>query len=166
MLVFLLAAGATLSGALPQEATGQTALGPGVHLLNPATDSIWRPPTNPTFSPDGQASSVALVTIGALGAIGGTVFGGLATDLFTDDLGIVIAGAFLGQGLAVPLAVHLGNGRRGVLWPSLLAGAGVSAAAVGSALASGSPIPLFAAPLIHIPVSIRIERHTARRRDP
>jgi hypothetical protein len=161
----MLTAGAVLSGALPQAAIGQSPADKPYLQRSPA-DSTWRTSTILSVSPNGQAPTVALVAAGALGAVSGTIIGGLVTGRLANDLLVGAGGAFLGQGLAVPLAVHLGNDRRGVLWPSLLAGAGVSAVAFGTAVATNSVTPLFITPLVHIPVSIMIERHSVRRANP
>jgi hypothetical protein len=106
---------------------------------------------------------------GGLGVLGGFTVGvALASDEDDDDLDLLgggVAGATIGEGLLLPLGVHLANGRRGSYMTSALVSLGL--AAVGLlALDTAhydpptAPIVLIAVPIAQIATSIAIERAT------
>lgn len=92
----------------------------------------------------------------------------LADDEGEDDLDFLsggVAGAAIGEGLLLPLGVHLANGRSGSYQTSALVSLGLAAA--GLILleavhydAPGAPIVLVAVPGAQLGASIAIERRT------
>jgi hypothetical protein len=133
------------------------------------------------------ASGIASGAAGALA--GGLIAGGLRSLGACDDqdgcIGVyadwAVTGALLGQSLALPVGVHLGNDRRGRLAPALLTSAGIGTVGLlgyrgiqrhgtddwGNT--RGNPdaltaVTLVAMPVLELAASIAIERATARRR--
>lgn len=106
---------------------------------------------------------------GAVGVVGGFYVGALlASDDDGDDLDVLsggVAGATIGEGLLLPLGVHLANGSRGSYATSALASLGLAAAGLLALEAvhydpPGAPIVLIAVPIAQIATSIAIERAT------
>lgn len=106
---------------------------------------------------------------GAVGLVGGFYVGAvLASDDDGDDLDVLsggVAGATIGEGLLVPLGVHIANGGRGSYTTSALASLGIAAAGLLALQAvhydpPGAPIVLVAVPVAQILTSIAIERAT------
>lgn len=106
---------------------------------------------------------------GAVGALGGFYVGAvLGSDDDDDDLdflGTGVAGAAIGEGLLLPLGVHIANGRRGSYTTSALASLGLAAAGLLALEAShydppAAPIVLVAVPVAQLVTSIAIERAT------
>lgn len=83
-----------------------------------------------------------------------------------DDPGLagMVAGAFIGPALAIPIAVHLANGSKGKLLPALLPSVAMGAAGFVFAYGTGGSgiilVPVL--PIIEIITSIKAERRTAR----
>ena len=105
-----------------------------------------------------------------LGA-GGFLSGALIGDRFQrspceDCIEGAFYGALVGESLAIPLGVHLANGRRGQVAPAVGASSGIGAAGVGAALLTDQWGILLAIPVLQLASSIVIERHTAGRAEP
>ena len=102
---------------------------------------------------------------GAVGVFGGALAGARITQHDCEDCGIVGAayGAVAGGSALLPLGVHLANGSRGRLVPSLLSSLAIGVAGVGVAAASNSVDVMIAVPVLQLMSSILIERRTARR---
>jgi hypothetical protein len=100
--------------------------------------------------------------LGAGGLIGGALIGHQFEGSPCEDciLGTFF-GALAGESLAIPLGVHLGNGRRGDVGPALAASIGIAAAGLGAAAMSRQWGVLLAIPVLQIAASIAIERHSA-----
>ena len=108
---------------------------------------------------------------GAIGLFGGAYLGAAIAHNENcaeclDELGGALVGGTLGEGLLLPLGVHLANGRRGSYWTSALVSVGL--AAVGAGLMEAAhwdppavPIIAVAVPVAQIATSIAIERSTA-----
>jgi hypothetical protein len=106
---------------------------------------------------------------GAVGALGGFYVGAvLGSDDDDDDLdflGTGVAVATIGEGLLLPLGVHIANGSRGSYMTSGLVSLGLAA---GGLLAletahydpPAAPIILVAVPIAQLAASIAIERAT------
>jgi hypothetical protein len=106
---------------------------------------------------------------GAVGVVGGFYVGAvLASDEDTEDLDFLsggVAGAAIGEGLLLPLGVHIANGSRGSYATSALLSVGLAAAGLLALEAAHydpptSPIVLIAVPIAQIATSIAIERAT------
>ncbi len=110
---------------------------------------------------------------GAAGALGGALAGLVASCAGREDenescyLNSWLWGAAIGESLAVPVGVHLANGRRGSLGLSLLASAGLGA--LGLALLEethydppGAVLVSAGIPLAQLVTTIAVERATAR----
>jgi hypothetical protein len=100
--------------------------------------------------------------LGAGGLIGGALIGHQFEGSPCEDciLGAFF-GALAGESLAIPLGVHLGNGRRGDVGPALAASIGIAAAGLGAAAMSRQWGVLLTIPVLQIAASIAIERHSA-----
>ncbi|MGH7497572.1 MAG: hypothetical protein ACREL3_01840 [Gemmatimonadales bacterium] len=103
---------------------------------------------------------------GAVGVFGGALAGAKITQNDCEDCALVGAayGAVAGGSALLPLGVHLANGRRGKLGPSLLSSLAIGAAGLGVAAASNSVDVMIAVPVLQIISSVLIERATGRRR--
>lgn len=106
---------------------------------------------------------------GVVGLVGGFYVGAvLASDEDADDLDFLsggVAGATVGEGLLLPLGVHIANGRRGSYMTSALASLGLAAAGLLALEVShydppAAPIILVAVPVAQLAASIAIERAT------
>ncbi|HEX7240660.1 MAG TPA: hypothetical protein VF263_10360 [Longimicrobiaceae bacterium] len=110
---------------------------------------------------------------GAAGALGGALAGLVASCTGREDenescyLNSWLWGAAIGESLAMPVGVHLANGRRGSLGLSLLASAGLGA--LGLALLEethydppGAVLVSTAIPLAQLAATIAVERATSR----
>lgn len=106
---------------------------------------------------------------GAVGAVGGFYVGAvLASDDDDDDLEFLSGGvavATIGEGLLLPLGVHIANGSRGSYGKSALVSLGIAAAGLLALQAvhydpPGAPIVLVAVPVAQLATSIAIERAT------
>jgi hypothetical protein len=102
------------------------------------------------------------ILLGAGGLIGGALIGQHFEGSPCEDC---ILGAFLGalagESLAIPLGVHLANGRRGDAGPALAASIGIGAVGLGAAALTEQWGILLAIPVLQIAASIGIERHSA-----
>jgi hypothetical protein len=106
---------------------------------------------------------------GAVGFVGGFYAGALMADGDDgDDLDFLsggVAGATIGEGLLLPLGVHVANGQRGSYLHSAAASLGIAAAGLLALEAlhydpPGAPIVLVAVPVAQLAASIAIERAT------
>jgi hypothetical protein len=75
-------------------------------------------------------------------------------------------GALVGESLAIPLGVHLGDRRRGNAGTALAASLGIGALGLGAAAVTDEWRLLLVIPVAQIASSIAIERHTALDRVP
>jgi hypothetical protein len=106
-----------------------------------------------------------LVLAGLAGAVVAAFTGGyVATkvDGDDDDLEAAVIGGSIGITLAVPMAVHLANHRRGNLGLSLLASGLVGGGALAVALASDNGTILLLAPVTQLVTSVAIEEDALR----
>jgi hypothetical protein len=101
--------------------------------------------------------------------VGGFYVGALlASDDDGDDLDVLSGGvavATIGEGLLLPLGVHIANGSRGSYGKSALTSLGIAAAGLLALQAlhydpPGAPIVLVAVPVAQLATSIAIERAT------
>jgi len=106
---------------------------------------------------------------GAAGALGGFYVGAiLGSDDDDDDLdflGTGVSVGTIGEGLLLPLGVHVANGRRGSYMSSALASLGLAAGGLLALEAAhydppAAPIILIAVPIAQLAASIVIERAT------
>ena len=106
---------------------------------------------------------------GAVGTLGGFYVGAvLGSDDDDDDLdflGTGVAVATIGEGLLLPLGVHVANGSRGSYMSSALASLGLAAGGLLALEAAhydppAAPIILIAVPIAQLAASIAIERAT------
>lgn len=124
-------------------------------------------------SVEGRPSVPILVIGGVAGGAIGTVAGGylvalMASDDDGDDLDFLsgaVAGAAIGEGLLLPLGVHLASHQAGTYTFSALASLGLTAVGLLALEAvhydpPGAPIVLVAIPVAQIATSIMIERAT------
>jgi hypothetical protein len=143
----------------------------------------------PSFEAAARYDVGALTGQGAPGNAGGLsrpVLGGLAAGALGAGLGFLgglaaysacegdevcllpaLAGAIIGETLALPLGVHLAEGRRGSYPLGALASAGITAAGLGAMSLvgnSGAPAQGIAVmiPVAQLVASIAVERRTAR----
>jgi len=111
---------------------------------------------------------------GGIGFFGGGFVAGILFPIIerspveqTEILGYVIAGAFVGEAIFLPIGVHIGNKGRGNLWLDLLTSVAVAGAglAVASAISNGNidnALYLLPIPLLQIGATITVERSTGR----
>lgn len=127
--------------------------------------------TLPTLAEPRPAPTLALGGLlgGAAGFVGGFYVGALladgdeANDL--DFLSGGVAGATIGEGLLLPLGVHIANDRQGSYLTSAAASLGIAAAGLLALEAAhydppAAPIVLVAVPIAQLVTSIAIERAT------
>jgi hypothetical protein len=100
---------------------------------------------------------------GAAGLVGGALAGARITQDDCEDCGLVggIYGGVAGWSTGIPLGVHLANGRRGKLLPSLLASLAIGGAGLGVAVAANKADLLIPVPVAQLVTSILIERSTS-----
>jgi hypothetical protein len=101
---------------------------------------------------------------GATGGLAGMYSGALLTANACEDCAIIggIYGLAAGVSGGIPLGVHLSNGGRGKLVPSLLASVAIGGAGLGLAIAADEPAVLLAVPVLQLAAAIGIERRTGR----
>jgi hypothetical protein len=108
---------------------------------------------------------------GAIGLFGGAYLGAAiahdedCAECLEELTGALVVGT-IGEGLLLPLGVHLANGRRGSYWTSALVSVGLAAAGAGLMEAAHwdpptVPIVAVAVPVAQVATSIAIERATA-----
>lgn len=105
---------------------------------------------------------------GAVGALGGFYVGAILGSDDDDDLdflGTGVAVGTIGEGLLLPLGVHIANGGRGSYMSSALASLGLAAGGLLALEAAhydppAAPIILIAVPIAQLAASIAIERAT------
>jgi len=101
---------------------------------------------------------------GAVGVMAGGWVGGKAREGVCEDCALsgLLYGAVVGGSAALPLGVHLANGRRGRLGPSLLASLALGGAGLGAAALTNEYGILLAVPVAQIVSAIAIEHATSR----
>jgi hypothetical protein len=116
--------------------------------------------------PRSRDNTAALVLGGVAGAAVGMLVGGVAgvksyeghcEDCFLPGL---FYGAAAGGSAALPLGVHVANGRRGSYGTSLLASLAIGGAGVGLAAATDEYGVLLAVPVVQLVSAVLIERRT------
>jgi hypothetical protein len=119
---------------------------------------VVRPSTHPALLAMGG------VLGGAAGLVGGAWVGEHFTEDQCDDCGLVGAayGAVAGVSAGLPLGVHVANGRRGRLLPSLAASFAIAGAGLGAAALTNTYEIMVPVPALQLISSILIERSTAR----
>lgn len=138
----------------------------------PATAGALASIAGPRARPADGRSTPALIGAGLLGGAVGVVAGGYLGALITDDeagdldfLSGALYGAAIGEGLLLPLGVHLADDGDGsyptaALASLALAGAGLLVLEAVHYDAPGAPIVLVAVPVAQIAAAIAIERAT------
>jgi len=101
---------------------------------------------------------------GAVGVMAGGWVGGKAREGVCEDCALsgLLYGAVAGGSAALPVGVHLANGRRGRLGPSLLASLALGGAGLGAAALTNEYGILVAVPVAQLVSAIVIERATSR----
>lgn len=116
--------------------------------------------------PRSRDNTAALVLGGVAGAAAGMLVGGVAgvksyeghcEDCFLPGL---FYGAVAGGSAALPLGVHLANGRRGSYGTSLLASLAIGGAGIGLAAATNEYGVMLAVPVVQLVSAVLIERRT------
>lgn len=167
-----------LAGLLPSQAAAQsrdrvyaTALDLSTEHRVPSAlpDPSWTAIMPPSKGRATGALVAGGLAGGAVGVLGGFYIGALiGSDENNDDLDFLstgVAGAAIGEGLLLPLGVHLANRKAGGYMASALLSLGLSAAGLLILEAvhydsPGAPIVLLVIPLAQIGTSIAIERAT------
>lgn len=165
--------GATLLLALPATAIAQPdALHVGwASVAGESFSMQTEPRTLSTLAESRPAPTLALGGLlgGAAGFVGGFYVGALLADGDdADDLDFLsggVAGATIGEGLLLPLGVHLANDRQGSFLTSAAASLAIAAAGLLALQAAhydppAAPIVLVAVPVAQLVASIAIERAT------
>ena len=126
---------------------------------NPAALLVGRPRTHPALLAGGG------VLGGAAGLVGGAIVGARATRDDCEDCFLLggIYGAIAGGSAGLPLGVHVANGRRGRLLPSLAASLAIGGAGLGAAALTNRYEIMIPVPALQLLTSILIERSTSRR---
>jgi hypothetical protein len=138
----------------------------------PSVDDVTGTPAPDTSRCLARTHPALLVLSGVLGGAAGLVGGALAGARITqgdcEDCGLVggIYGGIAGWSTGIPLGVHLANGRRGKLLPSLLASLAIGGAGLGVAVAANRADLLIPVPVAQLVTSILIERSTSEPRAP
>jgi hypothetical protein len=122
-------------------------------------------PVYPTDNFDHGKAALAGVLGSATGLVAGALIGHQFDTRSCDDICMEFAlvGAFVGETIGGPLAVHLSNDRRGRLGPAVLASFGIGL--VGSLAAAGALHDakiLLTVPVLQIASAVAIEQRTAR----
>jgi hypothetical protein len=118
--------------------------------------------------PVGKRQSPAVLVVGgvlggAAGAFAGGIIGAKAADNCGDcALEGLAYGLVAGGSAALPLGVHVANGRRGNYGLSLLASLAIGGVGFGATLASHENGIMIAVPVLQLISSIVIERRTTR----
>ncbi len=179
--------GVEAGGTLHRADVNERVLVPGTDLV--AGELLLRREWVPSFDAAARFDVGALTGRGSPGYAGGLgrpVLGGLAAGAVGAGLGFLgglaaysacegdevcllpaLAGAIIGETLALPLGVHLAEGRRGSYPLGALASAGVAAAGLGAMALVGNSGPPAQGIAVMIPVAqlaaaIAVERRTAR----
>ena len=99
---------------------------------------------------------------GAAGLVGGAYVGARITEDDCEDCFLLggIHGAIGGWSTGIPLGVHLANGRRGKLLPSMLTSLAIGGVGLGAALAADRYELMIPVPVAQLVTSILIERST------
>jgi hypothetical protein len=101
---------------------------------------------------------------GAAGVLAGGIIGAKVRENACEDCFLpgLVYGAIAGGSAALPLGVHLANGRRGSFGTSLLASLAIGGAGLGLATLTGEYGVIVALPVAQIASSVAIERSTSR----
>ena len=142
----------------------------------PTFDAGRTPPTRaarsiPTLarSPDPNTGGMVLggLLLGAGGLFAGALLGDRMQSYPCEDcIEGAFYGALVGESLAIPLGVHLGDRRQGQAGAALAASLGIGLLGLGAAAATDEWRLLLAIPVAQIASSIAIERRTALDRVP
>lgn len=139
-----------------------------IALTRPAARTIIPMPAGQPGSPRTASMAVSGAVGGAIGLVAGGYGGLYLANACAEGIGnpVCLAPVFLGffaEAAGVSLGVHLANGSRGEVWPSIWSSVGIASAGVVAAAATGEGaivLPLMlAAQVIN---SIAIERRTSR----
>jgi hypothetical protein len=167
-LLALIAAAATPAAA--QHPARPPFAGFEASLPTPATRPVTAHPPDPARLPDTarRRDTAALAFAGLLGGAAGLVAGGLIGARFQgspceDCYFAPFAGAVLGESLAIPLAIHLADGRRGQAAPGMVASLAIVAGGLVAAGQLDRAELLLAIPVLQIAAAVASERHTAGR---
>lgn len=125
---------------------------------NPSAVAV-RPPTHPAWLGLGG------VLGGAVGLVAGGYVGARLTEDRCEDCFLVggIYGAVAGASTGLPFGVHLANGGRGRLPPSLAASLAIAGMGLGAAAISDNAGFMIPVPALQLLSSILIERATTPR---
>jgi len=141
----------------------------------PTFDAGRAPPTHarsiPTTAGPRGPNTGGMVLGGLLLGAGGLFAGALLGDRMQrypceDCIEGALYGALVGESLAIPLGVHLGDRRQGNAGIALATSVGIGVLGLGAAAATDEWRLLFVIPVAQIATSIVIERHTASDRAP
>ena len=127
--------------------------------LRPAAASISVPPARTPV-----ILGLGGIAGGGLGVVAGGWAGAKIREHECEDCGLsgLLYGAVLGGSAALPVGVHLANGGRGKLGPSLLASLALGGAGLGAAALTNEYGILLAVPVVQLVSAIAIERATSR----
>jgi hypothetical protein len=134
----------------------------------PSTPAARSIPTTPRTP---EPNTGGMVLGGLLLGAGGLFAGALLGDRFQrypceDCIEGAFYGALVGESLAIPLGVHLGDRRQGNAGTALAASLAIGALGLGAAAATDEWRLLLAIPVAQLASSMVIERHTALERVP
>jgi hypothetical protein len=152
---------------LPVPAAAQR-LAPSLFVSGDAVPSATGP--NPSAVTVRQATHPAWLALGgvlggAVGLVSGAYIGARATEDRCEDCFLVggIYGAVAGGSAGLPLGVHLANGGRGRLLPSLAASFAIAGAGLGASALTNTDGLMIPVPALQLVSSILIERATTPR---
>jgi hypothetical protein len=107
------------------------------------------------------------ILLGAGGLFAGALLGDRMQSYPCEDcIEGAFYGAMLGESVAIPLGVHLGDRRQGNAGTALAASLGIGLLGLGAAAATDEWRLLLVIPVAQVASSIAIERHTALDRAP
>ena len=134
------------------------------------TDAPAAPGLNPSAVVVRRQTHPALLAVGgvlggAAGLVGGAYVGARATEDQCEDCFLLggIYGAVAGGSAGLPLGVHVANGSRGRLLPSLVASLAIGGAGLGAAALTNTYEIMIPVPALQLLSSILIERSTGHR---
>jgi hypothetical protein len=115
---------------------------------------------------DRRPDTAALALAGLIGGGVGLYLGGLIGTRLQgtpceDCYFAPFVGAVMGESLAIPLAVHLADGRRGQAAPGMVASLAIAAGGLVAAGALHRAEVLLAVPVLQIAAAVASQRHTA-----
>lgn len=133
----------------------------------PTTDAARSIPTM-ARTPDTNTGGMVFggLLLGAGGLVAGALLGNQLQRYPCEDcIEGAFYGALVGESLAIPLGVHLGDRGHGNAGTALAASLGIGALGLGAAAATHEWSLLLAIPVAQLVTSIAIERHTTLDRD-